>query len=162
MPKNLRTAYQEVGEYLKIGAVVRRFGVSASMLRDWENLGFVRPLRTDSGYRIYSTEDLRVLRVALDLRRRQRLKPAAIADQLRLQGVLNQVPARRPVTLRSAGPLLLKVRLLRGETLSTVAQAVEISVGLLCNIERSRSVSIGILRKLARYYDLNMIDLFSK
>ncbi|WFB11282.1 MerR family transcriptional regulator [Streptomyces sp. LX-29] len=43
-----------------IGDVARRSGVSARMLRHYESLGLVRPTgRTDSGYRQYSSEDIR-------------------------------------------------------------------------------------------------------
>ncbi|MEV8593438.1 MerR family transcriptional regulator [Streptomyces sp. NPDC052013] len=43
-----------------IGEVARRSGVSARMLRHYESLGLVRPSgRTGSGYREYSTEDIR-------------------------------------------------------------------------------------------------------
>ncbi|TVL90308.1 HEAT repeat domain-containing protein [Streptomyces sp. SAJ15] len=43
-----------------IGDVARRSGVSARMLRHYESLGLVRPTgRTESGYRRYSSEDIR-------------------------------------------------------------------------------------------------------
>ncbi|MDP9868530.1 MULTISPECIES: HEAT repeat domain-containing protein [Streptosporangium] len=43
-----------------IGDVARRSGVSARMLRHYESLGLVRPTgRTESGYREYSSEDIR-------------------------------------------------------------------------------------------------------
>ncbi|MFF0967297.1 MerR family transcriptional regulator [Streptomyces sp. NPDC003703] len=43
-----------------IGEVARRSGVSARMLRHYESLGLVRPsVRTGSGYREYSAEDIR-------------------------------------------------------------------------------------------------------
>ncbi|MFF0449846.1 HEAT repeat domain-containing protein [Streptomyces sp. NPDC004609] len=43
-----------------IGDVARLSGVSARMLRHYESLGLVRPTgRTDSGYREYSSEDIR-------------------------------------------------------------------------------------------------------
>ncbi|MFI2008657.1 HEAT repeat domain-containing protein [Streptomyces jumonjinensis] len=43
-----------------IGDVARRSGVSARMLRHYESLGLVRPTgRTDSGYREYSSDNIR-------------------------------------------------------------------------------------------------------
>ncbi|WP_214104686.1 HEAT repeat domain-containing protein [Acrocarpospora catenulata] len=43
-----------------IGEVARRSGVSARMLRHYDSLGLVRPTgRSDSGYREYSSEDIR-------------------------------------------------------------------------------------------------------
>jgi quercetin dioxygenase-like cupin family protein len=43
-----------------------------------------------------------------------------------------------------------------------VANAVGVSIGFLSNLERSQSgASIGIMRKLAQYYGLNILDLFT-
>ncbi|GAB3742716.1 MerR family transcriptional regulator [Amycolatopsis oliviviridis] len=45
---------------MRIGEVARRSGVSARMLRHYDNLGLVRPTgRSTNGYREYSTEDIR-------------------------------------------------------------------------------------------------------
>jgi transcriptional regulator with XRE-family HTH domain len=59
------------------------------------------------------------------------------------------------------GSHLRRLRLKRGESLAMVAEAVGISIGFLSNIERSRSgASVGIMRKLARYYKTNILDFF--
>ncbi|HWS32378.1 MAG TPA: MerR family transcriptional regulator, partial [Actinoplanes sp.] len=43
-----------------IGDVARRSGVSARMLRHYDSIGLVRPTgRTTSGYREYSSDDIR-------------------------------------------------------------------------------------------------------
>jgi quercetin dioxygenase-like cupin family protein len=56
---------------------------------------------------------------------------------------------------------LRKLRLQRGESLATVADAVGVSIGFLSNLERSQSgASIGIMRRLAQYYGLNILDFF--
>jgi hypothetical protein len=47
--------------YLKIGDVARKVGVSPSVIRSWESLGLARPRRTESKYRLYSPEDLKLL-----------------------------------------------------------------------------------------------------
>jgi len=53
------------------------------------------------------------------------------------------------------------LRLSRHLPLAEVASAVGISVGFLSAIERSHmSASVGTLRKLARYYKLNILDFF--
>ncbi len=154
--------YPEVGEALKIGAVARRLGISASMLRAWEKVGVVRPRRTAGSYRIYTKEDLRILRRAVYLRRSVGLNAPAIVSQLRQEGLLNHRVDRRSVDQPSVGPVLRKLRLERGESLATVARAVDVSIGFLSNLERSQtSVSIGAMRKLAQHYGLNILNFFS-
>jgi DNA-binding transcriptional MerR regulator/quercetin dioxygenase-like cupin family protein len=148
-----------VRQALKIGTVSHRLGISASLLRAWEKLGLARPVRTGSNYRMYTTEDLRVLRRAVYFRRVRGLNAPAILDRLHQEGLLKNssaAPEPQPV-----GPSLRKLRLQRGESLATVAQAVNVSVGFLSNLERSQSgASVGIMRRLARYYGLNILDLF--
>jgi DNA-binding transcriptional MerR regulator/uncharacterized cupin superfamily protein len=150
-----------LGESLKIGDVAQRLGVSASLVRAWERLGLAQPARTDSKYRIYTSEDFKALRRAVYLRRVRGLNAAAIALQLKKEGLLREsAPSQAPDT-SLLGWQLRRLRLQRGESLSTVAQAVGVSIGFLSNVERSQSgASIGILRKLAQYYGLNILDFF--
>jgi DNA-binding transcriptional MerR regulator/quercetin dioxygenase-like cupin family protein len=150
-----------LGESLKIGDVARRLGVSPSLVRAWERLGLARPARTDSKYRLYTKEDLAALRRAVYLRRVEGLNAAAIVRQLKQEGLLREgePPAAPDASL--LGHHLRKLRLQRGEPLSTVAEAVGVSIGFLSNLERSQSgASIGIMRRLAQYYGLNILDFF--
>lgn len=161
MPTPRRASFPAGGEYLKIGTVAQRLGISASMLRTWEKLGVVRPMRTESSYRIYTRQDLGVLRRAVYLRRSLGLNAPAIKNQLRQEGLLNHAAPRRPADPPPVGPLFRKLRLQRGESLSTVARAIDVSIGFLSSLERSQtSVSIGTMRKLAQYYGLNILDFF--
>ena len=150
-----------LGESLKIGDVAQRLGVSASLVRAWERLGLARPARTDSKYRIYTNEDFKALRRAVYLRRVRGLNAAGIALQLKKEGLLRESAPSQAPDASLLGWQLRKLRLQRGESLSTVAQAVGVSIGFLSNVERSQSgASIGILRKLAQYYGLNILDFF--
>jgi len=158
-PKN---SARKLGEALKVGAVAERLGVSASMVRSWEKLGLARPARSQSKYRLYTNEDLRVLRRAIYLRRVQGLNAPAILNQLRQEGLLNHRAPASADEQSSIGPRFRKLRLQRGESLATVANAVGVSIGFLSNLERSQSgASVGIMRKLAQYFGLNILDLFS-
>jgi DNA-binding transcriptional MerR regulator/uncharacterized cupin superfamily protein len=149
-------------EALKVGAVAQRLGVSASMVRSWEKLGLATPARSQSKYRLYTNEDLRVLRRAIYLRRVQGLNARAILNQLKQEGMLNHRAPAPKDDQASIGPQFRKLRLQRGEPLATVANAVGVSIGFLSNLERSQSgASIGIMRKLAQYFGLNILDLFS-
>lgn len=48
---------------MNIGKASKATGVSAKMIRHYESMGLLRKTtRTDSGYRIYSTQDLNILR----------------------------------------------------------------------------------------------------
>ena len=45
---------------LRIGELARRTGVATDLLRAWERrYGLLAPTRTDSGYRLYSSADVR-------------------------------------------------------------------------------------------------------
>ncbi|HUA17685.1 MAG TPA: cupin domain-containing protein [Bryobacteraceae bacterium] len=153
---------RRVGEALKVGAVAKRLGVSASMVRSWEKLGLASPARSQSKYRLYTNDDIRVLRRAIYLRRVRGLNAPAILHELKQEGLLNQRAERIAEKEPSIGPRFRKLRLQRGESLATVAGAVGVSIGFLSNLERSQSgASIGIMRKLAQYYGLNILDLFN-
>jgi len=149
---------QDQRGYLKIGDVARMVGVSPSVIRSWENLGLTRPQRTRSKYRLYSAQDVKLLKRARFMRKERGLNAAAIMQLLKRDG-----------TLRSAsngvariGKQLRRLRLQRGLSLAKVARAAGISVGFLSALERSQmSASVGTLRKLAHYYKANILDFFN-
>jgi DNA-binding transcriptional MerR regulator/mannose-6-phosphate isomerase-like protein (cupin superfamily) len=144
--------------YLKIGDVAKLTGVSASVIRSWERLGIIRPVRTDSQYRLYSKDDLKVLKRARFLSRIRGLNGPAIVELLKAQGM---VQATRHNGSGSMGLRLRQLRLSRKLSLAEVAGSVGISVSFLSAIERSHmSASVGTSRKLARYYKLNILDFF--
>jgi len=146
------------GGYLKIGDVARLAGVSASVIRSWERLGMIHPDRTDSQYRLYSKDQLEVLKHARFLRRVRGLNGPAIVEMLKAKGLVR--PPRNNGSA-AVGTRLRQLRITRGLSLAEVAEAVGISVGFLSAIERSHmSASVGTLRKLARYYKLKILDFF--
>ena len=160
-PKQASPPNQESGGALKIGVVASQLGISASMIRAWEKLGLIRPGRTGSSYRMYSAEDVRILRRAVYLRRVSGLNAPAILNQLRQEGLLHEGKNGVPEPA-SVGSRLRKLRLQRGESLSKVAGALRLSVGFLSNLERSQSsASVGITHKLAKYYGGNVLDFFN-
>jgi DNA-binding transcriptional MerR regulator/quercetin dioxygenase-like cupin family protein len=144
--------------YLKIGDVARMVGVSSSVIRTWEKLGLTRPRRTESKYRLYTAEDVKLLKRARFLRKVRGLNAAAIVELLKREG------RTAPAADGSAGAIgshLRKLRAKRRLPLAQVARAVGISVGFLSALERSQmSGSVGTLRKLARFYKTNILDFF--
>ena len=145
-------------DYLKIGDVARRVGMSPSVIRAWESLGLTRPRRTESKYRLYSAEDVKLLKRARFLRKVRGLNAAAIVELLKREGRM------RPASDGNAGAIgghLRQLRVKRGLSLAEVAKAVGISVGFLSAMERSQmSGSVGTLRKLARFYKTNILDFY--
>jgi len=144
--------------YLKIGDVARKVGVSPSVIRSWESLGLTRPRRTESKYRMYSAEDVQLLKRARFLRKVRGLNAAAIVQLLKREGKV------APAANGNAGAIGARLRQLRNRhhlSLAEVAQAVGISVGFLSALERSQmSGSVGTLRKLARFYKTNILEFF--
>jgi DNA-binding transcriptional MerR regulator/quercetin dioxygenase-like cupin family protein len=144
--------------YLKIGEVARLVGVSPSVIRSWESLGLTRPRRTASKYRLYSDEDLKLLKRARFLRKVRGLNAPAIKQMLKRDGLLQATPDG------ASGGIGARLRQLRTQnklSLAQVASAIGISVGFLSAVERSQmSASVGTLRRLARFYKSNILDFF--
>jgi DNA-binding transcriptional MerR regulator/quercetin dioxygenase-like cupin family protein len=145
------------GSTLRISEVAKRVGISSSALRAWEALGLLTPQRTQSRYRLYKEEDVRLLQRALFLRRARGLNPAAIVHVLKRQGVVS-VPAENTI---SPGARFRRLRQRRGLSLAQVAKATSVSVGFLSALERGQmSASIATLRRIARYYRTNILSFF--
>ncbi len=145
--------------YLKIGDVAKKVGVSPSVIRSWESLGLARPRRTQSKYRLYTAEDVNLLKRARFLRKVRGLNAAAIVQLLKREGKVRRAPGDG--NAGAIGAHLRQLRARRRLSLAQVAQAVGISVGFLSALERSQmSGSVGRLRKLARFYKTNILDFF--
>ncbi len=142
---------------LRISEVAARVGISSSALRAWEALGLVAPTRTLSRYRLYKEDDVRLLKRAVFLRRARGLNPAAIVHVLKRQGVVS-TPAENTA---SPGLRFRRLRQRKGLSLAQVARATNVSVGFLSALERGQMrASIATLRRIARYYDTNILSFF--
>ena len=146
--------------FLRISDVARLVGVSPSILRSWENLGLISPARTRSRYRLYSHSDVRLLKRAQFLRRARGMNAPAIVHMLKTQGLLGKTSTTRPKA-SPVGPRLRRMRLERRYSLARVAHAACVSVGFLSALERGQmSASVATLRRLARFYRINILSLF--
>ena len=74
---------------LKIGALAQASGISARMLRFYEKIGLLMPVRNAAGYRLYQAADVDLVRkvrllnqAGPDLRRRLLAQQVAIARQI--------------------------------------------------------------------------------
>jgi DNA-binding transcriptional MerR regulator/quercetin dioxygenase-like cupin family protein len=145
--------------FLRISDVARLIGVSPSILRSWENLGLVSPARTRSKYRLYTHADVRLLKRALFLHRNRGMNIPAVVHLLKTQGLLR--PAARRAKASPVGERLRRLRLARSYSLARVAKAAGVSVGFLSALERGHmSASVSTLRRLARFYRINILSLF--
>jgi DNA-binding transcriptional MerR regulator/mannose-6-phosphate isomerase-like protein (cupin superfamily) len=145
-------------EYLKIGDVARLVGLSPTVIRMWERLGLTNPRRTAKKYRLYSRQDVALLKRASFLRKVRGMNAPAIVQTLKRDGL---VKTSADGTAGAIGARLRHLRMERGASLSTVANVARISVGFLSAIERSQmSASVGTLRKLAKYYQTNILDFY--
>ena len=132
-------------------------GVSPSVIRSWENLGLTRPQRSASKYRLYTPDDLKLLKRARFLRRVRGMNAPAIVQMLKSKGLVRASTAGTG----GIGLRLRNLRVQRGLSLGAVAKTVGISLGFLSAIERSQmSASVGTLRKLARFYKTNILEFF--
>lgn len=134
-------------------------GVSASTLRLWEAQGLIEPIRTASGQRLYSREQLERLQEIAWLRREKGLNPTAIADRMRREDAPEPPAGAAPAAAEAPArevPVGLKMRRLRQaahETLEDVAQATAIPVSVLSTFERtSVGLSFKALHELARHF----------
>jgi DNA-binding transcriptional MerR regulator/quercetin dioxygenase-like cupin family protein len=145
--------------YLRISDVSRIVGVSPSILRSWENLGLISPARTQSRYRLYTHTDIRLLKRAQFLRRARGMNAPSIVHLLKTQGLLRPTAGR--VKASPIGPRLRRLRVKHAYSLAKVARAVGVSVGFLSALERGQmSASVATLRRLARFYRMNILALF--
>src|SRR6201982_4213923 len=78
--------------YCKKGDVARMVGVSPSVIRSWESLGLTQPHRTESKYRLYTAEDVKLLKRARFLRRVRGLNAPAIVALLKREGLVRSSP----------------------------------------------------------------------
>jgi DNA-binding transcriptional MerR regulator len=141
---------------LSIGQVLARLSpefpsLTSSKLRFLEVQGIITPLRTDSGYRKFSQDDLERLRLALTLQRDHYLPLSVIRDYL------EDVDAGRDPATPSAVPPPSIVpaprRYRRDEMLAAAGAAPQllndaISTGIIVGAESYTEQSVTLLRAL--------------
>jgi DNA-binding transcriptional MerR regulator/quercetin dioxygenase-like cupin family protein len=146
----------DAGPRHRIGAAARQAGVSASALRLWERQGLVTPLRSQSGYRLYSDADLARL-VRIRRMRDERLNAPGILRLLSPQ----RRPSVKPDDGRLDGSRLRALRRERGHSLRVAAARAGLSPSFLSALERrATGASVATLLRLTNAYGVTMLDLF--
>jgi MerR family transcriptional regulator, light-induced transcriptional regulator len=108
---------------LAIKDVAERTGLAAGTIRMWEQrYGLPEPARADSGYRVYSHEDVELLRRAVSLRARGLSVPAALERARSLSA-----PTDRPSLYGAiaAGDTAIAPQLLRKRSMIAISHAIE-------------------------------------
>lgn len=148
--------------YFSISEVAHLLGVSASTLRVWEKAGLVKPQRSEGGYRLFSTADLKRLKRIKFLKSAKHLNVSGVLHVLSHDGSAHSAPAAKSTPSAVAiGEKLRELRLQQGMTLKEVAEHAGLSVGFLSSLERSlTNASIATLQKLAKLYRTNFLTFF--
>ncbi len=157
----IESASHEEGVQFRISEVSSLLNVSASTLRQWENVGLTAPSRTQGGYRVYSAQQVEQLKRIQSLRSKNGLNIGAIRQSL---GAVEKPAAAKPNGVAreaSIGRRLRQLRRTRKLTLAQAAAATEVSAGFLSCLERGQvHASISTLQKLAVFYDTTVLAFF--
>lgn len=99
MQRTLKTNSASSSELFPISTVSRLTGVNTVTLRAWERrYGLVEPVRTDSGHRLYTPEDIDLINHVVGLLEKG-MRIGQVKDELQSQGIGSNV-----VATREAGP----------------------------------------------------------
>lgn len=148
-----------VAGFLTVGQTASILGISASTLRQWENVGLVTPVRSQGRFRLYSPEMLELLK---------RIKYLRDVRQVRVPGIKRvldeaQSPSTKSNTNKAPG-IGTKLRTLRkrsGLAVSEVARRARISAGFLSAIELSQAnASVATLQRLANVYGTTVLEFY--
>jgi DNA-binding transcriptional MerR regulator/quercetin dioxygenase-like cupin family protein len=134
--------------------------VSRSTLRIWENVGLTHPIRTESGYRTYSSEQIERLKQIQRLRTEKNLNVAAIRHLIGAEKQPTALPPP-PNGAHSIGEQLRQLRERRGLTIFEAAERTGLSSSYLSSLERGQSnASVATLQKLSVSYQTNVLAFF--
>jgi DNA-binding transcriptional MerR regulator/quercetin dioxygenase-like cupin family protein len=150
------------GLYFRIAQMSRILGISPSSLRAWEQLGLIKPARSQGRYRLYTAEDLQTAKRILHLRKSKGLNLAGVAHLLPGESSSERGRGRRSRNnTKDVSAHLLELRKRQGYTLAQVARQAGVSVSFLSAIERARAKpSIATLQRLAVIYKTNVLSMF--
>lgn len=154
--------------YFNITEVATILKVSASTIRNWERKGLFTAKRAANSYRIYSLEDIEVLKKIKYYSKNYKINSQAIKDLLmpnivappiikdNLENPTIHTPSRKLLSGKWK-----ENRLKQDKTLEEVANAIGISTSYLSKIEHSQAnISYEVIEKLASYYGKSLLHFF--
>ncbi len=149
-----------MGKLYKVSEVSAATGVPPATLRLWEQHGLIVPLRTPSGYRMYSEDDFARVHHIVRMRSVQGLNLAAIKSSL---DETSRDQSDEPREETPPPRLGFEIRRLRKEqklTISALAEKVEVSPSVISMLERtSRGASVPLLRAVAEALGVTVTQL---
>lgn len=148
--------------YFTISEVARILDISSSTLRMWEKVELITPQRSDGGYRLFTTDDVKRLQKIKFLKTAKQLNVGGVRHVLSQDGPEERSVAAKSVSQSTAlGEKLRELRLKQRLTLTDVKEQTGLSIGFLSSLERSQTnASIATLQKLAQLYDTTFLSFF--
>ncbi len=154
--------------YFNISDVARLLDVSPSTLRMWEKVGLIAPQRSDGKYRLFTPDDIKLLKRIKFLKATKNLNVGGVLHVLKQEGAArtkaqpkSSVAAEPSSSADAIGRKLRELRLGQHLTLKEAARRAKLSIGFLSSLERSQTnASIATLQKLANLYNTNFLSFF--
>jgi DNA-binding transcriptional MerR regulator/quercetin dioxygenase-like cupin family protein len=149
----------------KISDVAKEVGVTPGTLRQWEKYGVLKPLRSPSGHRSYTSDQLDKAREIARLRNKGGLSLSEIKSRFS-NGIGNGTdPHAEGVSdeLLPAGAQIRRMRLERQLSIQKLAENLSVSASTISTFERtSQGVGFKLLRALATYFGVTITQLTAK
>lgn len=150
---------------LRISEVASILGISSSALRQWEAAGLADPMRTPSGYRVYTLQQIENLKQIQHLR----VDKGMNIDAIRY--VMAKTPLPRPKKGVNGshkvrpdqfiGRKLRRMRQQHGLSLAEASAKIGLSASFLSCLERGQvHASVSTLQKLSVLYNTKMLTFF--
>lgn len=150
-----------------INEVSKIIGVVPATIRNWEKSGLFTAKRKENNYRVYTIEDIEVLKkikkYSIDESMPiNAIKSLFVNEQIfAYEGVSSQRSAEKSVSNKILSSKWKECRDQKGATLEEAANSIGISVSYLSKIENGHAnVSYEILEKLAQYYGESLLYFF--
>lgn len=154
--------------YFSINEVAKLLGVVPATIRNWEKQGYFVAKRSSNAYRIYSLEDIELLKkikqYSIDDRMGTKAIKSILVSQVTPPPMLtgNEIPEPRESSGRKLiGGKWKQYRDNKKLTLEEVASQVGISTSYLSKIENGQAnISYTILERLANFYGKSVLHFF--
>ena len=149
---------QEDNLTFTISQAAKALGVVPATIRNWEKAGLITAKRSASNYRIFTLDDMEILKKIKEYSNDKRMGTHAIKMLLPHTQKMPDVQMYMEQQKESVFSKKLmsekwrEIRKQQGYTLEEVSKAVGISVAHLSNLERGGNVSLDLLNKLAHFY----------
>lgn len=154
--------------YFSINEVAQLLGVVPATIRNWEKQGFFVAKRSANSYRIYSLDDIELLKkikqYSIDDRMGSKAIKSLLASQVATPPTLSGFEAAGTSNQPDRKLIGSKWRQYRDNqklTLEEVARQVGISISYLSKIENGQAnISYNILERLASFYGKSVLHFF--